>query len=149
MGYDISIRKHNCENSTLRNDNNDTNENDDYIELSKLDYDELDRLTDVVDNIYMTYNHSGLFQDYNIHPRDFNDKKVKDILPSYLDAFNKLFIDEEVDMDQAREYKYYNISYKYDLEFLYKRDKTVIFIVVKSVIEKLLSCNPDDIWVSD
>lgn len=168
MGYDISIRKFytkdeeesKIDNKEIKYDKDIENDKD-KIEnpcLSNLTYDELHELTEEVATLYMTYNHCQLFQEYDIYPRYFNNKKVKDILPAYLNAFNKLFKDEEVDKELAREYQDFNFDSKYidtdyntcsESEYLYQTNKTVIFIVVKAVIKLLIECDPDDIWLSD
>jgi hypothetical protein len=175
MGYDISIYKFkNKDEDKIKefkianednsgNDGNSDNEgkidNKEYPFLSDLGYDELRELTEEVATLYMTYNHCQLFQEYDIYPRYFNDKKVKDILPAYMDAFNKLFNDEEVDKELAREYQDFNFSSKYmdvaycdsrgSADYLYEKSKTAIFVVIKAVIKLLIECDPDDIWLSD
>ena len=145
MGYDITISKRKVRDeydySEKKSDNEDSHTSDDDDD----DYGE-----NIVANLYMTYNHCQIFEEYDIYPREFNGKQIKDILPFYFEAFKKLQNDEEV-IERIKENSYndYDYSFKYDSNLLYEKTKYSVFLVVKGVIKKLLNMNQEYYWNSD
>jgi hypothetical protein len=101
----------------------------------------------------MTYNHGQIFGEYDIYPREFNGKQIKDILPFYFEAFKKVQNDEEI-IERIKENSYddfyddYDYSFNYDSNLLYEKTKYSVFLVVKGVIKKLLDMNPEYYWNS-
>ena len=170
MGYDITISKRKVRDeydySEKKSDNEDSHTSDDDDD----DYGE-----NIVANLYMTYNHCQIFEEYDIYPREFNGKQIKDILPFYFEAFKKLQNDEEVierikensyndydysfkklqndeeviEMIKENSYNDYDYSFKYDSNLLYEKTKYSVFLVVKGVIKKLLNMNQEYYWNSD
>jgi hypothetical protein len=135
MGYDIQIRRF----------SEPTPEN-----ILEMDCEDLDKISKEVQHLYMTYNHGTIFGEYDIYPRDFNGKKIKDVIKHYLDASYKLFEDNEIDREMLEFYEDgYDVSYKYQDAYLYGKDKTSVYIVVINTINTLYKCHPDDIWISD
>lgn len=133
MGYDIIITKKKYDNDN-DNENDDDNNND-----------------NIVDNLYLTYNHGTYFRENNIYPRDFNGLQIKEILPKYVEVFLNLYNDKEViENIIEKNLNNYDISYKYDIAYLYeKNNKHVLFIIIKLVVKKLMDINPECYWFSD
>jgi len=142
MGYAIQIRRLNDEGKDLT-----------IKELAKKnDEYELDDISEKIANLYMSYNHYNMFNEFEIYPRDFTCEKVKDILPKYKTALEKLKADEGVDQVIVKLYEesedYYDFQEKCEIDY-FEKSKTVIFIIVSEVIETLKKCDDNDLWFSD
>ena len=98
-----------------------------------------------IDRIYMTYNHCALFQKYSIYPRDFNNMKVVDIIPSYEKAKEVL----ESAGHTGDVYTNASTAYKYNDNSLYQANDNVILYVVNDTLSVLRSCPDDATWYSD
>lgn len=57
----------------------------DNVDIEDIDYENYN-----YKSLYMTYNYVTLFREYKIYPRNFNYMKVKDIIPFYMNAKDKL-----------------------------------------------------------
>jgi hypothetical protein len=97
------------------------------------------------DHIYMTYNHSKLFEKYSIYPRDFNGMKVVDIIPHYEKAKKVL----ESAGHKGDVHTNASTAYKYNDNSLYQANDNVILYVVNDTLAVLRSCPGDATWHSD
>ena len=142
MGYDIEIRRLNSKDQDLTVKQI-AEKNDEY---------ELDDISEKIKHLYMSYNHHNMFKEFEIYPRYFNYDRVKDILPKYKAALEKLKADECVDKGIVKIYEesedYYEFQEKCRMNF-FEKSKTVIFIIVSEVIETLKKCDENDFWISD
>lgn len=97
-------------------------------------------------HIYMTYNHAGRFKELGIYPRDFNGKKVKDILPCYRKARDELL----KTADAYTIERIHDDNYMRSIgESLWSASDTAVCVAVLRVIETLEQCFDDDVWESD
>lgn len=142
MGYDIEIRRLNSEGQHLTIKEI-AKKNDEY---------ELDDISEKIAHLKMSYNHYNMLNEFEIYPRDFTCDKVKDILPKYKTALEKLKADEGVDKKIVKLYEesedYYEFQEKCEMDY-FEKSKTVIFVIVSEVIVTLKKCDDNDLWFSD
>ena len=69
--------------------------------------------------------------------------KVKDIIPFYMNAKNKLESEGIISTYVT------DISHKYMNNFMYDKTKPTILLVINNVLSTLMTCNPDSKWISD
>ena len=140
MGYDIEIRRLHHENYTREQI------------VDKGYYYMLDDISEKIEHLYMSYNHSKMFTEFEIYPRYFNFERVKTILPKYIEALEKLKVDKDVDKEVVKIYEecedYWEFQDEYKMDY-YEKSKTIIFVIVSLVIETLKKCDENDFWISD
>ncbi len=100
---------------------------------------------EVIDYMYMTYNHCALFQKYSIYPRDFNGMTVAEIIPHYIKAKETL----EAAGNTGVIYTNASTDYKYSDNTLYQANDEVILYVVNDTLNRLNSYPDDAKWYSD
>ncbi len=100
---------------------------------------------DIIDSIYMTYNHCKLFQKYNIYPRDFNGKTISEIIPNYIAAKEIL----ENAGTSGIVFTESSTAIKYSDNKLYQATDDVILYVINDTLDRLYSYPEDAKWYSD
>lgn len=90
-------------------------------------------------HIFLSYNHSRIFDKYNIYPRSFNGMKIKDIIPHYDRAIKNME-------------KVYGVQQKfvYNTDKIYIIDEINVIKILYDVLHSLNNiCSPEDVWQCD
>ena len=144
MGYDIDIRRLDSKYKYLTAE--------ELFEKYKIFDEDLDCISEKIENLYMSYNHSKMFTELDIYPRSFNFERVKTILPKYIEALEKLKVDEDVDKEVVKIYEecedYWEFQEKYKMDY-FEKSKTVVYVIVSETIKTLKKCDENDFWFSD